>query len=115
LNPAQLILILLVRSYRWVLSPAKLALFGPAARCRFTPSCSAYALQALQQHGAIRGSLLSVQRICRCHPWGATGHDPVPAPQPVRSLLPLASVPHPSSPHSLTLRKETGGNVSTAA
>ena len=45
-------------------------------RCRFAPSCSAYALQALAEHGALRGSWLAVRRICRCHPWGGGGYDP---------------------------------------
>ena len=47
-------------------------------RCRFTPTCSEYAHQALEQHGLIKGTLYSLKRITRCHPWGAAGHDPVP-------------------------------------
>ena len=74
----QYILIFLVRLYRWTLSPAKTLLFGPFARCRFTPSCSAYALEALQKHGALAGGRLALKRLCRCHPWGDCGHDPVP-------------------------------------
>ena len=68
-----------MRLYRWVISPAKTLLFGPLAQCRFTPSCSDYALGALQAHGALRGGGLAVYRICRCHPWGGCGEDPVPA------------------------------------
>jgi len=64
--------------YRWALSPAKTVFFGPLGRCRFTPSCSQYALEAIQQHGALRGGRLALRRICRCHPWGDAGHDPVP-------------------------------------
>jgi hypothetical protein len=79
-NPAQFILIFAVRVYRWVLSPAKTALFGPLGRCRFTPTCSQYALEAVQGHGALRGSWLAARRICRCHPWADCGHDPVPQP-----------------------------------
>jgi uncharacterized protein len=76
-----------VRLYRWVLSPAKTFLFGPLGRCRFTPSCSEYALDALRQHGALAGSWLAVKRIGRCHPWGGCGHDPVPpAESKVQSL-----------------------------
>jgi putative membrane protein insertion efficiency factor len=60
------------------LSPAKTFLFGPQARCRFTPTCSEYALEAIARHGAVTGSLFSIRRLCRCHPWGGCGHDPVP-------------------------------------
>jgi putative membrane protein insertion efficiency factor len=75
---AQHILIFGVRLYRWTLSPAKTVLFGPLGRCRFTPSCSAYALEALRRHGALAGSWLSAKRVCRCNPWGGCGDDPVP-------------------------------------
>lgn len=61
-----------IRAYRWLISP----LLGP--RCRFLPSCSAYALEALTRHGLWRGGRLAVRRILRCHPWGGSGHDPVP-------------------------------------
>jgi len=77
-NPVQHILIFAVRVYRWTLSPAKTFLFGAMAGCRFTPSCSEYALEALRTHGALKGSWLAVKRICRCHPWSECGHDPVP-------------------------------------
>ncbi|MYM41992.1 membrane protein insertion efficiency factor YidD [Duganella qianjiadongensis] len=62
----------LVRGYQLAISP----LLPPS--CRFYPSCSNYALEALQVHGAGRGSLLTIKRICRCHPWNPGGHDPVP-------------------------------------
>jgi len=77
-NAAQHVLIFAVRVYRGVISPAKVFLFGPFGQCRFTPSCSAYALEAVARHGALRGAWLAVKRISRCHPWGAWGEDPVP-------------------------------------
>ncbi|MDE6397076.1 MAG: membrane protein insertion efficiency factor YidD [Muribaculaceae bacterium] len=46
--------------------------------CRFTPTCSQYALEALKKHGPLKGTWLAVRRICRCHPWGGSGYDPVP-------------------------------------
>lgn len=49
--------------------------------CRYQPTCSAYALDALEQHGAARGSWLTIRRLCRCHPWGGHGWDPVPPPR----------------------------------
>jgi putative membrane protein insertion efficiency factor len=70
--------ILSVRVYRLILSPMKQALLGPEARCRFSPSCSEYALEAMRLHGATQGGFLTVKRICRCHPWGGCGWDPVP-------------------------------------
>jgi putative membrane protein insertion efficiency factor len=73
------ILIFLVGVYRLTLSPAKTFLCGPLAQCRFTPTCSEYAIEALKIHGAARGSWLAAKRICRCHPWGDCGCDPVPA------------------------------------
>jgi hypothetical protein len=78
MNPLQHILIFVVRAYRLTFSPAQAFLFGGAAGCRFTPTCSTYALDAVGEHGAVRGSVLAAKRICRCHPWGGCGHDPVP-------------------------------------
>jgi len=71
------VLVALVVAYRFALRPW----LGNA--CRFEPTCSAYALQALRQHGALAGSALATGRLLRCHPWCAGGHDPVP-PQPPR-------------------------------
>lgn len=62
----------LFKVYYWVLSP----LLG--SRCRYAPSCSEYAHQALEQHGAIKGLALTLKRLARCHPWGGHGFDPVP-------------------------------------
>jgi hypothetical protein len=78
MNPAQHILILAVRVYRWTISPMLVFLFGPTGGCRFTPSCSEYALDAIRSRGALAGTWLAVRRICRCHPWGDGGHDPAP-------------------------------------
>jgi hypothetical protein len=77
-NPAQHILVSALRAYRWTISPAQIFIFGPAGSCRFTPTCSQYAVEAVQARGALAGTLLAAKRICRCHPWGGCGHDPVP-------------------------------------
>jgi putative membrane protein insertion efficiency factor len=61
-----------INLYRWFVSP----LLGP--NCRFYPTCSCYAQEALHRHGALRGSWLAVRRIGRCHPWNPGGYDPVP-------------------------------------
>jgi len=76
-NPVQHILIFAIRAYRWTVSPAQIFLFGPTGGCRFTPTCSQYAIEAVQTHGALAGTALATKRICRCHPWGGCGHDPV--------------------------------------
>jgi hypothetical protein len=77
-NPLQHILIFSVRLYRWTISPAQVFLFGSTGGCRFTPTCSQFALEAVREHGALAGGALAAKRICRCHPWGGHGHDPVP-------------------------------------
>jgi hypothetical protein len=69
-----------IHLYRWILSPALHTLAGGECGCRFHPNCSSYALQALHAHGSLRGSLLSLLRIAKCHPWSRGGFDPVPAP-----------------------------------
>lgn len=66
------ILMAAVRFYRAFISP----LTPPS--CRYTPTCSAYALEALERHGSLKGSWLALRRILRCHPWGGSGYDPVP-------------------------------------
>jgi putative membrane protein insertion efficiency factor len=64
--------IFLIKIYQWIISP----ILGP--KCRFTPSCSHYGLEALKKHGIIKGTWLTIKRIARCHPWGGHGYDPVP-------------------------------------
>jgi putative membrane protein insertion efficiency factor len=93
MNLLQAILIFCVRAYRVVLSPLKSAVFGPMGRCRFTPTCSAYAIEALRVHGAFRGGWMAARRICRCNPWGGCGHDPVPdGPQVSRPQRPPGAI-----------------------
>jgi len=99
----QRLLIALVRIYRLLLSP------WLGSSCRFEPTCSAYALGALERHGALAGSALTIGRIARCHPWCAGGCDPVPdrAPKLFRHLiggsigaLPDTPPPSPTSPET---------------
>jgi putative membrane protein insertion efficiency factor len=66
------VLIVLVRA--WQIGPS--AVMPPT--CRFAPSCSAYAIEALERHGVFRGGWLTLKRLLRCHPWGGSGFDPVP-------------------------------------
>lgn len=80
------VLIALIRVYQWVISP----LLGP--RCRYYPSCSQYAIEALQLHGVLRGSWLALKRLLRCHPWHPGGYDPVP-PAPETSHRPPGDAP----------------------
>lgn len=72
MSPAASILAVPIRAYRLVLSP------WLGHYCRYTPTCSAYALEALDRHGAARGGWLALRRIARCHPWGGRGVDDVP-------------------------------------
>ena len=84
-------LILLVRGYRYTISP----LLGP--RCRFLPTCSAYAEEAIARHGGLHGGWLAIRRIARCHPLGGAGYDPVP--------------PDDGMPHSDNRRSEPRARV----
>jgi putative membrane protein insertion efficiency factor len=90
----QRLLIILVKGYRLLLSPW----LGSA--CRFEPTCSVFALQALERHGAAHGSYLTLRRLGRCHPWCEGGHDPVPG---ASHLV----VPTGPSPDPLSLKKST--------
>lgn len=78
MNLAQRLITLSLRVYQLVVSPVLHFLAGPLGGCRFTPTCSVYAAQAVREHGAARGAVLTVGRLCRCHPWGGCGSDPVP-------------------------------------
>lgn len=62
-----------IRLYQWTLSP----LLG--VNCRYAPSCSEYAVEAIATHGALKGAWLALRRLARCHPWGGSGYDPVPS------------------------------------
>ena len=108
-------LVLAIRIYQRVVSPVLSAFGRPLGLgCRFTPSCSEYALEAVQKRGAWRGTGFAARRLCRCQPWGGCGHDPVPAEEtevgdftfnpPVASLRPaparepvLGTVPRQNS------------------
>jgi putative membrane protein insertion efficiency factor len=72
MSPLAFIVSLPVKAYRLVFSP------WVGHGCRFQPTCSAYALEALEKHGGIKGTLLTIRRIGRCHPWGGSGIDNVP-------------------------------------
>lgn len=79
----------LIRAYQYLLSP----LLGPA--CRYLPSCSDYASEAIATHGPVAGTWLGVKRICRCHPWGGHGYDPVPSPN---------TAPHSCARHTIQVK-----------
>jgi putative membrane protein insertion efficiency factor len=66
------LMLLVIRAYRYLLSP------WWGNQCRFDPTCSEYAMQAIQEHGALRGSWLALRRLGKCHPWHRGGFDPVP-------------------------------------
>lgn len=78
MTPLAHIAALPVRAYRLLFSP------WVGHNCRYQPTCSAYALEALEKHGAIKGAWLAIKRIGRCHPWGSDGYDPVPKPGKTR-------------------------------
>lgn len=72
MTPLAFVASLPVRAYRAIFSP------WVGFNCRYQPTCSAYALEALEKHGGLKGSYLTLGRICRCHPFGKSGYDPVP-------------------------------------
>lgn len=98
----QRLLMALVRGYRLLLSP------WLGSSCRFEPTCSAYALQALQSHGAAAGSYLTLRRLARCHPFCEGGHDPVPETPPALFHYFLPTTPRAAgSPVPVSIDKTT--------
>ena len=93
LSLAQRLVLLPIRFYRRVLSPLK-----PQPSCRFEPTCSAYALEAVQKHGVLWGLSLSLRRLLKCHPFHPGGHDPVPPPPAPKRPFPQRSDPERQSP-----------------
>lgn len=85
------VLIWLLKGYRFAISP----LYGQV--CRYHPTCSAYALEAVQAHGAVRGTWLAMKRVARCHPWAAGGLDPVPPIKNRTSSTPSSSLVTPTT------------------
>jgi hypothetical protein len=81
-----------IRVYQCTLSPVLRLLCGPDSGCRFTPTCSAYFLEAVEVHGIRHGSWLGLKRLARCQPWGGFGYDPVP-----RRENPVSSIQYPAS------------------
>lgn len=86
-DPLRYLLIGFLRAYRLLISP----LYGQV--CRYHPSCSAYALEAVSTRGSLRGSWLAARRLTRCHPWAAGGYDPVPQKSPSSSRVHAGSSP----------------------
>lgn len=84
LNPLQRFMCALIRGYQyataWRLSP-----------CRHVPGCSTYAIEAIESRGVVRGCWLATKRVCRCHPWGTSGYDPVPAPKAPQGIEPVTA------------------------
>src|SRR5438270_8160418 len=91
---------LLIRLYQWTVSP----LLGPV--CRFYPSCSRYALEAVLRFGVVRGGVLAIVRLARCHPWHAGGFDPVPEAPGTPGPRPHAHRQYPREEHGRPLHKK---------
>jgi putative membrane protein insertion efficiency factor len=75
------ILILLIRSYQYLLSPFL------ASSCRYVPTCSQYAIEAISEHGVFKGLFLTIKRLVCCHPWHAGGYDPVPQSKKINAKI----------------------------
>ena len=79
LRVAVYICVSLIRMYQLIISPMKLFLFGAQSSCRFYPTCSSYAKDSFLRFGVVKGAYLTINRVCRCHPWNEGGVDPVPS------------------------------------
>jgi putative membrane protein insertion efficiency factor len=87
-----------IRLYQCTLSPLLCLLCGPNSGCRFTPTCSAYFLEAVEAHGVRHGTWLGLKRLARCQPWGGCGHDPAPVRKnPASSVPAVAGLQSPGS------------------
>lgn len=73
------VVIFCIKGYQQWISPMKIFFGATGGTCRFVPTCSEYAVQAVQEHGVVRGTFLGFRRILRCQPWGGHGYDPVPS------------------------------------
>jgi len=104
MNLGQYIAMGVLRIYKFAISPALHVLFGPSGGCRFHPTCSVYAAEAVRAHGVMKGSVLAVGRICRCHPWGGCGHDPVPGSDPASAGAQPTPGHHPAGASLLAHR-----------
>lgn len=94
--------IVLIRIYQWAVAPVKRWFSGGRGSCRYDPSCSQFAIRALQMHGFFKGSSLASFRILRCHPWGGYGLDPVPSQIPWKHILGFALPPDAWRAHART-------------
>ncbi len=99
-----LLLVIPIRFYQKFITP-----FTPPS-CRFTPTCSEYARQALLKHGPLKGMLLAVWRISRCHPWGGSGYDPVPETFAIKTLFARHNNNHSTS---VKTNKQQAGKAKT--
>ncbi len=110
MSMAARILALPVHVYRLVLSP------WLGAHCRYQPTCSQYALEALDRHGAARGGWLALRRIARCNPWGGCGYDPVPGAAEGCGENTLSPRPDPcdtATPHETSMENRNGDSRGT--
>jgi len=95
-HSAKLVVLQLLRAYKWAISP----LFPPS--CRYVPTCSEYAMEAVERYGVVRGTLKSVMRILRCHPFVRGGYDPVVSPTNDRFQLALSEHSESKGPTTIT-------------